>query len=109
MAETTYHAGSLVGSQTFSERVRRAGRLMETAGLDAVLLTKPQNMTYLVGDGRLCAFAIVSKAGATYFGVPKTDIEDVKKTCASDHILGFISISDARYSIALVQPSTDVS
>jgi Xaa-Pro aminopeptidase len=89
LAETTYHKGSLVGSQTFVERVRRAGGLMEAAGLDAILLTKPQNMTYLVGDGRLCAFAIVSRARATYVGVPKTDLEDVKESCASDHILGF--------------------
>lgn len=89
MAETTYHKGYLVGSQTFAERVKRVGGLMEKAGLDAVLLTKPQNMTYLVGDGRLCAFAIVSKEGVMYVGVPKTDIEDVKKHCASDRILGF--------------------
>ena len=57
--------------------------------LDAVLLTKPQNMVYLVGDGRLCAFTIVSKEGATYYGVPKTDIEDVRKSSSSEHILGF--------------------
>jgi len=81
--------GSLVGSQTFSERMRRVGGLMETAGLDAILLTKPQNIAYLVGDGRLCAFATISKVGVTYVGVPKTDVEDVKKYCASDHILGF--------------------
>jgi len=48
---------------------------MEGAGLDAVLLTKPQNMMYLVGDGRLCAFTIVFKGGDTYVGVPKTDLE----------------------------------
>ena len=40
---------------------------------------KPQNMTYLVGSGRLCAFAIVSKNGATYVGVPKTDIEGQRR------------------------------
>jgi len=84
-----YHRGSLVGSKIFKERVKRATVLMEGAGLDAVLLTKPQNMMYLVGDGRLCAFTIVSKRGATYVGVPKTDLEDVKKSCASEHILGF--------------------
>jgi len=69
--------------------VKRANTLMEKAGLDAILLTKPQNMMYLVGDGRLCAFAIVAKNGSTYVAVPKTDLEDVKKTCASERILGF--------------------
>jgi len=90
MAEQAmYHRGALVGSKIFKERVKRANALMEEAGLDAVLLTKPQNMMYLVGDGRLCAFTIVSKGGDTYVGVPKTDLEDVKKSCASEHILGF--------------------
>ena len=84
-----YHKGSLVGHKTYMERIRRAGVLMEKAGVDALLLTKPQNMAYLVGDGRLCAFAIVAKDGSNYVGVPKTDLADVKKSCASDHILGF--------------------
>jgi Xaa-Pro aminopeptidase len=85
----TYHRGALIESRIFKERVKRATILMKEAGLDAILLTKPQNMMYLVGDGRLCAFTIVSKEGATYVGVPKTDLEDVEKSCASEHILGF--------------------
>ncbi|MEM3382246.1 MAG: Xaa-Pro peptidase family protein, partial [Candidatus Bathyarchaeia archaeon] len=85
----TYHKGALTKSKIFKERVKRASTLMEEAGLDAILLTKPQNMMYLVGDGRLCAFTVVSKGGTTYVGVPKTDLEDVKKYCASEHILGF--------------------
>ncbi len=84
-----YHKGSLAGHRTYMERIRRAGVLMEKAGVDAVLLTKPQNMAYLVGDGRLCAFAIVARDGSNYLGVPKTDLADAKKSCASDHILGF--------------------
>jgi len=84
-----YHRGSLAGSEVFKGRLKRASVLMEGAGLDAILLTKPQNMTYLVGDGRLCAFTIVTKQGDTYVGVPKTDLEDVKKSCASERILGF--------------------
>ena len=89
MAEHTYVVGNLVDSEIFKERVRRAGELIQKAGLDAILLTKPQNMSYLVGDGRLCAFAIVAKNGATYVGVPKTDLEDTRKGCSSEHILGF--------------------
>ncbi len=87
--QVTYRKGALAGSPIFGDRVKRAGSLMEGAGLDALLLTKPQNMMYLVGDGRLCAFAIVSREGATYYGVPKTDVEDVEKSCSSEHILGF--------------------
>jgi len=87
--QVTYHRGALAESKIFKERIKRAGVLMEEAGLDAVLLTKPQNMMYLVADGRLCAFTIVSKRGDTYVGIPKTDLEDVKKSCASEHILGF--------------------
>ncbi len=89
MEKETYHRGHLVGSEVFRQRIQRAGELMEKAGLDAILLTKPQNMSYLVGDGRLCAFAIVARNGTTYVGVPKTDVEDTKKGCASEHILGF--------------------
>lgn len=89
MAEVTYHRGARVENRVFKERIRRAGELMEKAGLNAILLTKPQNMTYLVGDGRLCAFTIVSRNGASYVGVPKTDVEDTKKSCASEHIIGF--------------------
>ena len=84
-----YHRGALAESEIFKERLKRASVLMEGAGLDAILLTKPQNMMYLVGDGRLCAFTIVTKQGDTYVGVPKTDLEDVKKSCASERILGF--------------------
>jgi len=87
--QARYHRGALAESKIFKERVKRATVLMEKAGLDAILLTKPQNMMYLVGDGRLCAFTIVSKRGASYVGVPKTDLEDVKKSCTSEHILGF--------------------
>jgi len=87
--QVRYHRGAMTESRVFKERVKRASVLMERAGLDAVLLTKPQNMMYLVGDSRLCAFTIVSKRGTTHVGVPKTDLEDVKKSCASEHILGF--------------------
>jgi Xaa-Pro aminopeptidase len=87
--EDTYRRGSLVDSEEFKQRIRRAVDLMGKAGLDALLLTKPQNMSYLVGDGRLCAFAIVARSGATYVGVPKTDVEDTTKGCSSEHIIGF--------------------
>ena len=56
-----YHRGSQANSKVFKERLKRASRLMEKAGLDAILLTKPQNMMYLVRGGRLCAFSISGK------------------------------------------------
>jgi len=87
--EITYYKGRLVGNKIYKERLTRASKLMDEKGIDAILLTKPQNMMYLVGDGRLCAFTIISKEGATYVGVPKTDLEDTKQACASEHILGF--------------------
>lgn len=87
--EILYSKGALIENKTFKERLKRAGKLMDKAGFDAMLLTKPQNMMYLVGDGRLCAFTIITKEGISYIGVPKTDLDDVKKSCASEHIIGF--------------------
>jgi len=54
---------------------------------------------YLVGDGRLYAFTIVSKEGAAYYGVLKTDLEDVKKSCSSEHILSFEDEVEMFYSL----------
>ena len=49
---------------------------MKKAGLDALLLTKPANMFYLTGDGRLCAFAMITIDGKVALGVPQTDVID---------------------------------
>lgn len=89
MEKVAYYRGNLVENAVFKDRIRRAGELMEKAGLGAILLTKPQNITYLLGNGRLCAFAIIARSGENFVGVPKTDVEDTKKGCASEHILGF--------------------
>ncbi len=62
----------------YQERLQKCILLMEGAGVDVLLLAKPANMTYLTGDGRLCAFAMVTKNGKVALGVPKTDVEDVK-------------------------------
>ena len=45
---------------------------MKAAGLDVLLLAKPANMAYLTGDGRLCAYAMISKEGKVALGVPST-------------------------------------
>lgn len=51
---------------------------MKDEKLDALLLTRPANMFYLTGDGRLCAYAMITNEGKVALGVPQTDVEDVK-------------------------------
>ena len=41
--------------QPYPRRLAKCSALMQEAGLDMLLLTKPANMFYLTGDGRLCA------------------------------------------------------
>ncbi len=72
-----------------SERLQRCTGLMDKAGLDVLLLTKPANMFYLTGDGRLCAYAMVTKDGQVALGVPRTDVDDVRHLARFDHIEGF--------------------
>jgi len=76
-------------SNPFEKRLKQCSRLMNKAGLDVLLLTKPSNMFYLTGDGRLCAYAMITHDGKVGLGVPKTDVEDVKSHACFDHIVGF--------------------
>ena len=69
----------------YSERVARCAGLMKAAGLDVLLLAKPANMAYLTGDGRLCAYAMITNEGKVALGVPSTDVEDVKRLACFDH------------------------
>jgi len=62
---------------------------MHEADLDILLLAKPANMFYLTGDGRLCAFAMITKNGKVALGVPGTDVENVRQVARFDHIMGF--------------------
>lgn len=73
----------------YAQRVKRCSNLMKDAGLDVLLLTKPANMFYLTGDGRLCAFAMVTQNGETALGVPMTDIKDAQDTAVIDKVVGF--------------------
>ncbi|MDP2728431.1 MAG: Xaa-Pro peptidase family protein, partial [Dehalococcoidia bacterium] len=81
-------------------RLGKCSKLMKAAGLDALLLTKPANMFYLSGDGRLCAYAMVTQDGRVALGVPMTDVEDVKGVAHFDHIAGFENEVGMIHSIA---------
>ena len=58
----------------YAERLARCGQLMKAERLDALLLVKPANMFYLTGDGRLCAYALITPDGQVALGVPQTDV-----------------------------------
>ncbi len=85
---------------SYQDRLQRCTRLMQAAGFDVLLLTKPANMFYLTGDGRLCAYAMVTCRGEVALGVPVTDIEDVKHLAHFDHIVGFDDEVGMIHSIA---------
>ena len=84
----------------YQERLKKCTHLMKAAGLHALLLTKPSNMFYLTGDGRLCAYAMITQDGKVALGVPQTDVEDVKKLAYFDHIIGFEDEVGMIHSIA---------
>jgi len=73
----------------YQERLQRCLQLMKAAGIDVLILAKPANMRYLTGDGRLCAYAMITKDLKVAMGVPQTDIEDVTRLAYFDHIVGF--------------------
>lgn len=87
-------------NSVYRDRVQRCCRLMESSGIDALILTKPANMFYLVGDGRLCAYAMVTHSGSVALGVPKTDVEDVERLACYDRIAGFEDEVGMIHSIA---------
>lgn len=82
------------------KRLKKTGRLMKEAGIDVLLLTKPANMFYLTGDGRLCAYAMITQDGRVALGVPRTDVEDVKSLAHFDHIASFEDEVGMIHSIA---------
>ncbi|MBI4334175.1 MAG: aminopeptidase P family protein [Chloroflexi bacterium] len=87
-------------SQVYQGRLGRCVTLMKAAGIDALLLTRPSNMFYLTGDGRLCSYAMITKEGKVALGVPQTDVEDVKALARFDHIAGFEDEVGMIHSIA---------
>ena len=87
-------------SHHYQERLKRCSQLMKAADLNVLLLTKPSNMFYLTGDGRLCAYTMITQEGKVALGVPQTDVEDVKKLAHFDHIVGFEDEVGMIHSIA---------
>lgn len=73
----------------FKQRLKRCTGLMKEEGMDVLVLTKPSNMYYLTGDGRLCSYAMITQEGKVALGVPQTDLDDVKQLARFDHIVGF--------------------
>ncbi len=87
-------------TDSFQKRLERCSRLMKDEKLDALLLAKPANMFYLTGDGRLCAYAMITKDGKVALGVPQTDVDDVKKYARFDELAGFEDEVGMIHSIA---------
>lgn len=71
------------------DRLAHCTELMTDNDIDVLLLTKPSNMFYLTGDGRLCSFVMVTNKGEVAMGVPSTDLNDVKSSASYDKIVGF--------------------
>ncbi len=81
-------------------RIRKCCRLMEASGINVMVLTKPANMLYLTGDGRLCAYAMINEDGKVAIGVPRTDLKDVQELAHFDQIVGFEDEVGMIHSIA---------
>lgn len=89
-----------MNAQVYKKRLEKVSHHMQEADLDVLLLTKPSNMFYLTGDGRLCAYTMITQNGKVALGVPVTDIEDVKALAYHDHIVGFDDEVGMIHSIA---------
>src|SRR5512139_2991257 len=89
-----------MNNQPFKQRLEKVSHHMKELGLDVLLLTKPANMFYLTGDGRLCAYAMITQAGQVALGVPSTDVQDVTALARFDHIAGFENEVGMIHSIA---------
>jgi Xaa-Pro aminopeptidase len=84
----------------YQERLKKCSRLMKMAGIHVFLLTKPANIFYLTGDGRLCSYAMITQDGKVALGVPQIDVEDVRRIAHFDHIVGFDDEVGMIHSIA---------
>lgn len=86
--------------KTFDLRVMKCTQKMKNEGMDVILLTKPSNMFYLTGDGRLCAYTLITSDGEVAIGVPQTDKEDVTDLARFNYITTFEDEVGMLHSIA---------
>ncbi len=84
----------------YDGRIKRVVELMMNSGMDAIILTKPANMFYLTGDGRLCAYAMVTRDGKVAMGLPQTDLEEIRSLARFDQVVGFEDEVGMIHSIA---------
>ncbi len=89
-----------MSNQVYEKRVEKSSQLMLAEGIDILLLTKPSNMYYLTGDGRLCSYAMINGDGQVALGVPKTDEDDVRTHAHFDHLATFEDEIGMIHSIA---------
>ena len=68
--------------------------------IDILLLTKPSNMYYFTGDGRLCSYVMINRDGQVALGIPQTDEADVRNHAHFDHIATFEDEIGMIHSIA---------
>jgi len=87
-------------AQVYKKRIAILTSHIQESGLDVLLLTKPSNMFYLTGDGRLCAYALITQDGQVALGVPVTDIVDVESLATYDLLVGFDDEVGMIHSIA---------
>ncbi|MFX0013448.1 MAG: M24 family metallopeptidase [Candidatus Hermodarchaeota archaeon] len=89
-----------INKQVFEKRIEKCNQLMINEDLDLLLLTKPSNMYFLTGDGRLCAYTMITVDGQVALGVPETDKDDVRELARFDHLATFRDEIGMIHSIA---------
>lgn len=91
---------STINKTIYEQRVEKCTQAMLKEEIDVLLLTKPSNMFYLTGDGRLCAYIMITVDGHVAMGVPQTDKEDVSELACFNHLTTFEDEVGMIHSIA---------
>ena len=65
-------------NKIYQERLRKSNRLMKEAGPRVPLHTKPPNMFFLTGDGRLCVSAKIPQEDKVALEDPQSDVKNEK-------------------------------
>ncbi|MFX0087112.1 MAG: aminopeptidase P family N-terminal domain-containing protein, partial [Candidatus Hodarchaeota archaeon] len=89
-----------ISKQVYENRIKKSNQFMIAEDFDILLLTKPSNMYYLTGDGRLCAYTMITADSQVAIGVPQTDEEDVRDLARFDYLATFEDEIGMIHSIA---------